>query len=111
VNCSHCREPWTPVREELAALGLAADAPHDLVLQRGAGCLHCRQTGYAGRDGIFQIMPISERVRTLVAKQSAAPAIFEAARGEGMRTLREAAIEKVLTGVTTVAEMVRVAGQ
>src|SRR6185436_9104329 len=84
VNCSHCREPWTPVREELAALGLAADEPHDLVLQRGAGCLHCRQTGYSGRDGIFQIMPISERVRALVAKQSSAPAILEAARAEGM---------------------------
>ena len=79
-------------------------------MRRGAGCLHCRQTGYIGRDGVFQVMPMTERLRGVVAKQTSSIALFEAARAEGMRTLREAAIDKVLQGVTTVSEMVRVTG-
>ena len=55
-------------------------------------------------------MPIGERLRSLIGRQSTSLEIFEAARGEGMRTVREAAIEKVLQGVTTVSEMVRVTG-
>jgi general secretion pathway protein E len=110
VNCVHCSERYTPTAEESLALGLTSDeiARHDV--KRGAGCLHCRQTGYIGRDGVFQVMPMSERLRGVVAKQTSSIALFEAAREEGMRTLREAAIEKVLQGVTTVSEMVRVTG-
>ena len=80
-------------------------------LRRGAGCLHCRQTGYVGRDGIFQVMSVTERIRGLVARQTPSPEVFEAARREGMRTLRDAAIEKVLGGVTTVSELLRVTGK
>ncbi len=108
VNCPHCSQEYTPNVEESAILGA------DIVgrkLRRGTGCLSCRQTGYAGRDGVFQVMPLSERIRGMVARQSAAPDIAEAARGEGMRTLREAALEKVLAGVTTLSEMVRVTGR
>jgi type II secretory ATPase GspE/PulE/Tfp pilus assembly ATPase PilB-like protein len=56
-------------------------------------------------------MPVTERIRGMVARQAAGPDIMEAARREGMRTLREAALEKVLAGVTTVSEMVRVTGR
>ena len=108
VNCSHCAEPHTPTAEEGLALGLAADDVGGHTVRRGAGCLHCRQTGYSGRDGVFQVMPITERLRGLIGKQTNSMALLEAAREEGMRTLREAAIEKVMQGVTTVAEMVRV---
>jgi general secretion pathway protein E len=111
VNCSHCGESYVPNAEDAAALDMALDDVAQHPLRRGSGCLHCRQTGYAGRDGIFQIMPITERIRGLVARQSASPQIVEAARADGMRTLREAAIEKVLTGVTTVSEMLRVTGK
>src|SRR5262249_42168446 len=110
VTCSHCGEAIAPTDEEAVALGMPLEALRAHTLKRGTGCLQCRQTGYAGRDGVFQIMPISERLRGLIGRQSAAPEIFTEARGEGMRTLREAAIEKVLHGVTTVAEMVRVTG-
>jgi type II secretory ATPase GspE/PulE/Tfp pilus assembly ATPase PilB-like protein len=60
---------------------------------------------------VFQIMPITERIRYLVAQQAASPQILEAARADGMRTLPEAAAEKVLAGVTTVSEMLRVTGR
>jgi general secretion pathway protein E len=79
-------------------------------VRRGAGCLHCRQTGYVGRDGVFQVMPMSEKLRGLIARQTSSISLLDAAREEGMRTLRDAAIEKVLEGVTTVSEMVRVTG-
>ena len=110
INCVHCAEKYTPTMEEALALGMTVDEAVDHNIRRGAGCLHCRQTGYAGRDGVFQVMPIGERLRSLIGRQSTSLEIFEAARGEGMRTVREAAIEKVLQGVTTVSEMVRVTG-
>ena len=111
VNCAHCSEDYAPTPDDAAALDMPLEALQDRKLRRGTGCLHCRQTGYAGRDGVFQIMPLTERIRRLVGRQSPAPEIVEAARAEGMRTLREAAVEKVLAGVTTVSEMLRVTGR
>jgi len=108
VNCSHCAESYVPTAEEAAALG--ADQLGDRTVRRGSGCLQCRQTGYSGRDGVFQIMPMTEKIRGLIARQSTSMQLLDAARTEAMRTLREAAIEKVLQGVTTVSEMVRVTG-
>jgi general secretion pathway protein E len=108
VNCPHCSVDYTPTVEEAAMLGSEIAGR---TLRHGTGCLNCRQTGYAGRDGVFQIMPVTEGIRSMVARQSAAPDIVETARREGMRTLREAALEKVLAGVTTVSEMVRVTGR
>jgi general secretion pathway protein E len=111
VNCPHCSELHAATAEEAAGLGVSLDSLAGRPLRRGAGCLNCRQTGYVGRDGIFQLMPITERIRGLVARQAPSPEIVDAARREGMRTLREAAIEKVLAGVTTVAELLRVTGR
>jgi general secretion pathway protein E len=111
VNCPHCSEEYVASADDAAALDVPLETLQQRRLRRGVGCLHCRQTGYAGRDGVFQIMPLGERIRRLVGRQSASPEIFEAARAEGMRTLREAAIEKVLAGVTTVSEMLRVTGR
>ncbi len=110
VNCPHCRQAVAPTIEMANALGMSVDELQGRSLMKGAGCLSCRQTGYMGRDGIFQIMPISEKIRSLIGRQSSSIELFEGARTEGMRTLREAAIEKVLAGETTVAEMMRVAG-
>ncbi len=111
VNCPHCSEAYAASPEEAAGLGVRIEDLAGHPLRRGAGCLNCRQTGYAGRDGILQLMPITERIRSLVARQASSPDIVETARREGMRTLREAAIEKVLAGVTSVAELLRVTGK
>ena len=111
VNCSYCAEDYTPTLEESAALGLPASQLHQRTIRRGTGCLHCRQTSYVGRDGVFQVMPLSERLRGIIARQGSSLDLLEAAHEEGMRSLRDAAVEKVLEGKTTVAEVVRVAGQ
>jgi type II secretory ATPase GspE/PulE/Tfp pilus assembly ATPase PilB-like protein len=64
-----------------------------------------------GRTGIFEVLAMSEKIRRLVTSQSGSLEIFKAAREEGMRTLREAGTEKVFRGITTLKEMVRVAGK
>ena len=111
VICSHCAEEYVPTREEALAMGVPLDALASRPLRRGRGCLQCRQTGYSGRDGIFEILPITDAIRRLVAEHADSSKLFDAGRNAGMRTLREAAVEKVLNGTTTVSEMVRVTGK
>ena len=77
----------------------------------GKGCIHCRQTGFTGRDGIFEVMPFTEELKALVMKRANSLDLFQVARKQGMRTLRESGIEKVFRGKTTVGELVRVTGQ
>ena len=110
VNCSHCSQEYEPTGEEAVLVGIALDQLASHRLKRGHGCLHCRQTGFSGRDGIFEILPMTDRIRSLVARQADATELFRAGREAGMRTLREAAAEKVVQGITTITEMVRVTG-
>jgi general secretion pathway protein E len=108
--CTHCKEEYQPTLEEAQTLRMPHEKLQPYKFRRGRGCLHCRETGYSGRTGVFEVMPMSEKIRRLVAAQAPSPDIFKAAREEGMRTLREAAMEKVFQGVTTMTEMVRVTG-
>ena len=110
-TCPHCVEEYAPTVEEAAVLHMPMDKLSAYHFRRGRGCLHCRQTGYIGRTGVFEVLPMSERLRRLIATQASSSEIFKASREEGMRTLREAAIEKVFRGATTVTEMVRVTGK
>jgi general secretion pathway protein E len=109
--CSHCTEEYAPTAEEAVLLHMPLEKLEAYRFKRGRGCLHCRQTGYSGRVGIFEILPLTEKIRSLVTAGAGAPEIFKVGREEGMRTLREAALEKVLRGVTTTTEMVRVTGK
>jgi general secretion pathway protein E len=110
VNCPKCTQPYDASGDELVELGLKPHSGEAVQLRRGAGCLHCRNTGYVGRDGIFQIMSMSERIKSVIARQGTSLEILDVARQEGMRSLKAAAAEKALAGTTTVAEMLRVAG-
>jgi general secretion pathway protein E len=108
--CPHCSEEYAPTEEEAMAMKIPFDKLQPYRFRRGRGCLHCRETGYQGRTGIYEILPMTEKTRRLVAHQASSLEIFKAAREEGLRTLKEAAIEKVFRGLTTTTEMVRVAG-
>jgi general secretion pathway protein E len=110
-NCPHCSEEYDPGEEEAAAMKIPFEKLKPYRFRRGKGCLHCRETGYLGRTGIYEILPMTEKIRRLVSQQAGSLEIFKAAREEGLRTLKEAAIEKVFRGVTTTAEMVRVTGK
>jgi general secretion pathway protein E len=110
-NCKHCIEDYAPTLEEAAALKIPMEKLAPYKFKRGKGCLHCRETGYTGRTGIYEVLPMTEKIRRLVSTQASSLELFKTAREEGMRTLREAAIEKVFRGVTTVTELVRVTGK
>ncbi|HVR72319.1 MAG TPA: ATPase, T2SS/T4P/T4SS family [Vicinamibacteria bacterium] len=109
--CDHCVEEYVPTAEEAALLRMPLEKLQQYRFKRGRGCLHCRTTGYSGRVGVYEVLPITDKVRALVTAQSGSPDIFKAAREEGMRTLREAAVEKVFRGITTTTEMARVTGK
>lgn len=111
TNCPSCLSEHVPTDEEVAALRVARGKLGSVLFKSGAGCLQCRQTGYAGRDGIYEIMALSDKIRLLVSQGASSVDIRKTAREEGMRSLRESAFEKVVRGRTTVAELVRVTGK
>ena len=111
INCKHCSEEYDPTIEEATAMKIPMEKLKGYKFKRGKGCLHCRQTGYQGRDGIFEVLPVTDRIRSLITAKVSSQEIFKVAREEGMRTLRESALEKVFRGFTTVTEMVRVTGK
>ena len=103
--CAKCRRPaevTAAVMREIGGNGAAAE------VYEGEGCDDCARTGYRGRSGIFEILLVNDVIRPLILKRSSADIIKDASVQQGMRTLREDGWQKVRTGVTTVAEVVRV---
>jgi len=80
-------------------------------LYEGKGCQECRFTGYRGRTGIHEIILMSEKIRELILSRSSSQQIKRQAIAEGMRTLRQDGLQKVLAGLTTFSEVVRVTQQ
>ncbi len=107
VVCRECRVPYTPSPGELATMGLTQIEPGDTFF-RAAGCLACSDTGYAGRNAIYEILRVDDAVRELVMQNSDAGALKRAALEHGMRTLRQDGMLKVRRGITTAEEVMRV---
>jgi type IV pilus assembly protein PilB len=105
--CVHCRVPYQPSPQELALQRAINGSPPIGGHVRGAGCNFCAQTGFMDRIGVYELMPISERIRELIVERGAHDEIRKVARIEGMRTLQEEAARLVETGVTTLAEVLR----
>ena len=108
VICSKCKEAYVPPMDALKRLGVDAERRADIHLFRGQGCDACRKTGYKGRIGVFELMVVSERLRAMVVAGAPTEQLRDAAIEEGMRTLKHDAVQKVLEGVTTFEEMLRV---
>ncbi len=108
--CRECANhpPDTVLRYQLRQLGLDPDDCDLSSTRVGSGCPACRDTGYRGRVGIFEYLPLSDAVRELIQERCAASSIKRAAVAEGLNTLREDGIAKVLNGQTTAEEVVRV---
>jgi general secretion pathway protein E len=105
--CPHCKQPHVPSDEELADLDLTrADVPGHVYV--ATGCDECHGLGYRGRSGIFEFLPAYEDVKRLVIANADAGAVKRRAVELGMHTLREDGIDKVLAGVTTFDEVLRV---
>ncbi len=106
--CPNCREYYTLSGDVLQRLGLGEREKDELKLSRSHGCRQCNYTGYFGRTGIFQFFEINPRVKRLIFEGADMHALRAEATRQGMRTLREAAVEKLRQGVTTVEEVLSV---
>lgn len=109
--CDYCREPYTLSQNEMQALGLSEENVEEFSLQKGRGCSRCGGTGYSGRTAIFEIMKITDGLRTLIHNNAAAHQIEDLAIKEGMRTLKDSAIAKLKAGMTTSEEVLRIMGE
>ncbi|MCL4836980.1 MAG: GspE/PulE family protein [Thermoanaerobaculia bacterium] len=106
--CPHCRRPARISRIALEESGLSPSLYADQVFYEGAGCLECNGTGFLGRLAVSELLDLSDRIRELILERRPGSEIKRAAKGEGMRFLRESALEKVLQGVTTLREINKV---
>jgi type IV pilus assembly protein PilB len=106
--CPNCKESYRPLPDSLRKLGLNVYAETDINFYRGRGCEHCKTTGYRGRSGIHEILTITDRVRALILNNASSSELRQAAMEDGMRTMQHDAIQKVLTGATSLEECLRV---
>lgn len=109
--CPHCVEPYQLEAEALRKMGFPVSGNGAIELHRGRGCLRCRRTGFLGRLGIFEIFPMSDQLKKLIATKGGDSELRRVAIREGMTTLREDAWHKVRTGLTTVEEALRVTSE
>lgn len=105
--CSICKEPTTVPPEAIKRAGLTPKEIENITPYHGRGCSEC-QNGYRGREGIYEVMSIGEKVKELIVEKRPATEIARTAIAEGMITLKEAALLKFKRGITTLEEVLRV---
>jgi len=103
--CPSCRKEYRPPKRLLEKLGLEED---EAVFYKGEGCTACNNTGYKGRIALFEVMPISKRMISMIVEKATADELREVALEEGMQTLRESGLKKAREGITTLEEVIRV---
>src|SRR5207247_9223359 len=109
--CEQCREVYTPSEEQLVAARIPpemAAAAGEITFYRKVGCVRCRQTGYRGRIGVFQLLSMSETLQRLAVEKASHDELQRAAISEGMGTLWDDGLVKVRHGMTSIEELARV---
>ncbi len=109
VVCQKCKQPYTPSEAMIEAAGLAHDVAKRATFMKGKGCANCQKTGYRGRLGIFELMMMTARIRDLSFNGAATQEIRKGAVAQGMRTLYQDGLHKVVNGITTLEEVLRIA--
>ncbi|MCD6526908.1 MAG: type II secretion system ATPase GspE [Desulfuromonas sp.] len=104
--CPHCREAYQPEPTILQKLGLDTSQPQ--TFYRGRGCEQCMQIGYRGRSGIYELLTMSEAIRSQLLTNTDAASIRNTAMSEGMIPLRQAGLAAARQGITTLEEVIRV---
>jgi len=111
--CDHCKEEYSPlpeVAEDIKkVLGTLYTLKGPLKIYHGKKCPECNNTGYLGRIGIFEVLPVTEKIARLTLERAAAGAIQKQALEEGMITMKQDGYLKVIEGITTIEEVLRVA--
>lgn len=105
--CPHCKAPHEISDEEILKLGFSPDIFKGKEIFHGIGCDHCKTKGFKGRLGLFEALPLSTNTRKLIIDGATSDEIEKQAKEEGMRTLRDEGIEKVLKGLTDIDEISR----
>ncbi|HUT85059.1 MAG TPA: ATPase, T2SS/T4P/T4SS family [Thermodesulfobacteriota bacterium] len=106
--CPNCKVAYVPHERTLRSFNLS-EKKGESVFYHGKGCKSCRQTGYHGRSGIFELMLVDDAVRELILRRASAAELLESARAtQNMKTLREDGLEKSMKGITTLEEVNRV---
>jgi type II secretory ATPase GspE/PulE/Tfp pilus assembly ATPase PilB-like protein len=108
VICTHCKRPAKVTRLMLEESGLDPALEHTHTFYEGVGCIECNGTGYKGRQAICELLDLTDRIREMILEKRPTSEIKRAAREDGMRFLRESAVERVLEGVTTLREINKV---
>ncbi len=108
VNCPHCKEPVIPEERLIQSMNLSPDEVKNVTFYQGKGCDACRNTGFIGRNAIFEYLPIDDGIRNEINASSSTEKIKKVAIGKGLRTLRQDGWEKVKDGTTTISEVLRV---
>jgi type IV pilus assembly protein PilB len=107
--CTNCKQPYQVPASDLMRFGfMPTDKNQMITLYRGTGCEECRHKGFRGRIGLYELMSINEEIQELVVRRASVADIREAARANGMKELREDGLLKVLEGMTTPDEVMRV---
>jgi type IV pilus assembly protein PilB len=106
--CSHCKRPMKVTRSMLEESGLDPALEHTHTFFEGIGCIECGGTGYKGRTAICELLDLSDYIREMILEKRSTAEIKKAAREEGMRFLRESAVERVMQGTTTLREINKV---
>ncbi|MBS1830022.1 MAG: Flp pilus assembly complex ATPase component TadA, partial [Acidobacteria bacterium] len=108
VICEHCKKPVIYTDEYLRDSGLQPDEWVGVTFYEGEGCFECGGTGYRGRTAIHELLDLSERIREMILERRPGSEVKRAAKEEGMRFLRDSALEKVRMGVSTLKEVNKV---
>ena len=106
--CKHCAEDRYLSDDEVNSLMLAVPDGKKIKVRVGKGCFECRSTGYFGRTGIFEVLPVTDLIKQLILSNADAPRITRDAVNHGMRTLRQSALRKLAEGQTTYEEVMRI---
>ncbi|MBA2124113.1 type II secretion system protein GspE [bacterium Unc6] len=109
--CEKCKEPYEPTDQELAAAGWKRSDLEGRIIYKDRGCNECSQTGFRGRKGIYELLIMNDKIRELIFERSPSNVIKMKAREAGMKTLREDGFRKVLVGITTLPEVLRITQQ
>jgi type II secretory ATPase GspE/PulE/Tfp pilus assembly ATPase PilB-like protein len=104
--CTKCRQPHTPTAFEMNELGLTQLPPNAQIF-KAVGCPSCSQSGYSGRTVAHELLIIDDDVRSLIVKNADAGTVKKTGIAHGMITLREDCVNKVLSGATTIEELMR----
>ncbi len=107
VNCNECKKPYKPKKEDLESVGIL-NIGKDTIFMHGTGCEVCDKIGFYGRIALFEMLHPDEELKELIESGSTTSVIREMARKKGMRTLKEEGVFRVLQGLTTVEEIIRV---